>query len=1515
MRKILVAFLFILFGAGISKAQVFPVRDWCQLGSQQVNTAGLPSTTKVQGSFPSCTVTVFVHGGGLATIFADASSTPLSNPFTAQTNGQWIFYVATGRYDVQLSGGGLPNTVTFSDINVATGGAGGTGAAGIPIQTQVNNGGGPPNVFGGAGCQTFANKDTGPQNNDCDTHFRGPNPYVDATRYGVRPVTSRLAIPAISGITATVTGGSPTVTVSTTSCPFQTGNVCFVNGDGVVIQGAGATQTMTTPAAPTIAPSNANLGTSTGFGAPAPAGATTYNYKVFQCDLGGGCTAPSAAGSTNTGNANLGFQTPLAVTSATRSNDVITFNTPSQPPFGVGAMVAVSAGVGSAIVTPADLGFLGWYSVASVTGTGFTVNFTGLDTRNGAAPATTSSFTNVTVTWWNFNKVTWTNPNGTTAFRSFVCSDRASPGTYHVLGQSVLPVNPSDSTFIFGTTEFDDYGATMMQQSGTSVAGGGATGYALPWYVSDANCTGTATNDNWVTTIQSGAGTTTLTMTSNAPNSVSGQAIRFDNTPNLLAAVTANVSGFFGNPIELPFTSSGAYIFNSLVDLRTNSPTLLLPQGLISYDTILIGRTARWFGDRIPGKGSQDSFQSVSVPFIEVYVSPAVYEVSSSGSFTMSGLKIDGTQNGVGFMVDGGGAQFGGIVTDMTFTSGLGFGTDYTGMALVCRGASSQGSSCGMSLTGRSLTSSGDQTFGKSAAPAVFCVGCGKLDIDYWMTSGRTMVFLPDLGGAGGVLSIGAGDFQGSGMPLIISNDENSTNSITLGTRSVMSLDTTFNPCVVSLANGGRVSTTVVSLLSAGCFPSGQNQPNMQALSGFRMGQVFGQISYNGQSINGQNRNIVRTQTGSGLDSIMNPTNQGDYGIYKVDAAIGSGTGFPIFVDSIAPLNFSASVTAGGSVPVGTHLYSIAPVWQTNGGVGESSFLQVTTTTGNQTVNLSWTAVPGNCKGYNVYRDGTAMLATFPLVSGCTTTTFIDAQATTFGGTGPPTIPAGSATMLLPGAQGMAAATYTINAPGTGSTALSMPASTGVARSVFFPDLNVSWQTGASTPTNAISVIATNKQTAYDNFNRANGAIGSNWTFNLNNALNVSGNTVVGTSTSSGIFFNNTISPAADEFSQISVAVAPTTNTGDVVGISVRNGASGVSSAYGYTCEGNVGRAIVKDVTNAFSTIAGPTGTPTAPCVAGDALRLEAVGSSLTAFRNGVVDLTATDTSLTSGGVGLWIAQGTTAAGDNWSGGNLHPIGQLDIEQDWTQQPQHFSSMTVGPTNPVPGALSPGLYASNVTDSALTAGNCVQATTGGLLQTTAGACGTSSGTVTTTGSPASGNLTKFSGATSITNGDLSGDATTSGTLAVTVTKINGNSVPSGVAANQVLVGTAANTFSFETVPNCLDTVGQHLNYNNSTQTFTCGTSNITRTATNSSVCTTSNSSYATCSTTITWNNSGFADTNYVATCLGSGPSGFPAIVGASSQSATTITIVITNGTSNGAQSSTYSSISCIGVHN
>lgn len=60
------------------------------------------------------------------------------------------------------------------------------------------------------------------------------------------------------------------------------------------------------------------------------------------------------------------------------------------------------------------------------------------------------------------------------------------------------------------------------------------------------------------------------------------------------------------------------------------------------------------------------------------------------------------------------------------------------------------------------------------------------------------------------------------------------------------------------------------------------------------------------------------------------------------------------------------------------------------------------------------------------------------------------------------------------------------------------------------------------------------------------------------------------------------------------------------------------------------------------------------------------------------------------------------------------------------------------------------------------------------------------GTVTTTGSPANGNLAKFSSSSSITNGNLSGDVTTSGTLADTVAAIQGMTVSGTTGTGNVV---------------------------------------------------------------------------------------------------------------------------------
>jgi hypothetical protein len=95
----------------------------------------------------------------------------------------------------------------------------------------------------------------------------------------------------------------------------------------------------------------------------------------------------------------------------------------------------------------------------------------------------------------------------------------------------------------------------------------------------------------------------------------------------------------------------------------------------------------------------------------------------------------------------------------------------------------------------------------------------------------------------------------------------------------------------------------------------------------------------------------------------------------------------------------------------------------------------------------------------------------------------------------------------------------------------------------------------------------------------------------------------------------------------------------------------------------------------------------------------------------------------------------------------------------------------------------PNADSNPVQPATCTAGDFVSAVAATGVLTCATPAG--SGTVTTTGSPASGNLTQFSGATSITNGNLTGDVTTTNTLATTLVNI-----PTGTTMAGSLLATA-----------------------------------------------------------------------------------------------------------------------------
>lgn len=76
---------------------------------------------------------------------------------------------------------------------------------------------------------------------------------------------------------------------------------------------------------------------------------------------------------------------------------------------------------------------------------------------------------------------------------------------------------------------------------------------------------------------------------------------------------------------------------------------------------------------------------------------------------------------------------------------------------------------------------------------------------------------------------------------------------------------------------------------------------------------------------------------------------------------------------------------------------------------------------------------------------------------------------------------------------------------------------------------------------------------------------------------------------------------------------------------------------------------------------------------------------------------------------------------------------------------------------------------------------------------------------------------------------LGGDVTGAQNATV-VERINGTTVPVNAAANQSLITTASAVAAWKTWPDCDDTAGNHINYDNATQTISCGTSGGTASA-------------------------------------------------------------------------------------
>jgi hypothetical protein len=134
--------------------------------------------------------------------------------------------------------------------------------------------------------------------------------------------------------------------------------------------------------------------------------------------------------------------------------------------------------------------------------------------------------------------------------------------------------------------------------------------------------------------------------------------------------------------------------------------------------------------------------------------------------------------------------------------------------------------------------------------------------------------------------------------------------------------------------------------------------------------------------------------------------------------------------------------------------------------------------------------------------------------------------------------------------------------------------------------------------------------------------------------------------------YNNTF--ANDQYSQITVDVIG--GVSDAIGLMVRlSGTGATTCGYGYYAMNGTQRLFRID--NGVKTNLGSTGT--AVLNVSDVLRLEIIGTTLTAYRNGAVDTgvgtkgVATVTEYISGKAGLSGYNASSTKGDLWLGGDL----------------------------------------------------------------------------------------------------------------------------------------------------------------------------------------------------------------------------------------------------------------------
>jgi len=1201
----------------------------------------------------------------LALIYSDSGLTQaLANPTTTDGMGNYFFYAAPGQYEIEISGPQIttkqipnvvlpnaPSSPTFSGAvsafslslsgnltvngsttvigNLASGtlnlanqstppGAANSGTVNLYTKTAdkrlyyKDDTGAEIGPLGpGTGAQTnTVNTFTAAQNLDNGLHIKGPDPYNDLARYG------GYFNNAPPSTTASCTNSSTSVTLASAldfqdASKFPGTNV----GNGIVIYQCGAATGLSTPPAPTVTP----------FGVIN--GSTSYSYRFVAEDLQGGLTAASPAGTTTTGAATLGINS-VTLTNASWINTLNgenVYTCSGNCNISVNAPINISGFTGNAR-------FNGNFTVIAATPTTFTVY-----SPSSTTPSVTNDSSGGTMKVLACNILTMSSgvvPNSV---------EGSSNDT--VMRWWVYRNN----TLAFVVQARDPY----YEDCGVNIPSGNIASY-VPSAPSSS-----PVNKYLATTIVSGGGTTSILVANAAGNTVSGQTALHDNSQNLLTATTASR---FSTPVYIPvganppfnaatvFTGANANAVHILTaGLIINQPWVVRAGGLVIEGQRNNG-TSFAFGEMASLAGGGSAYPVVlQLPFNNG-------SASTGNEQTLTGV------NYVNILFNAPQMQQIAFVNDQAFM----FGLLMDNVAFVGTTSSANINIPTAVIKGptHSVIGAPGNENACSVAQVVLGAPCIRFTTQSAAVTTATVTVMAQSEINGWNME-GGTSFQFDTLPWTNSGGSGSNITGIFNIRMMKFLgEQRFGP-FIRVATAAPVSLVLKQV--------DDDAPNASVANGFidtaGMGsQVLnltaedinaglGQALVAGPAlvtIRGSALAIGTTMSGAGSTPPGGVLAYGGGGI----STAGSGTG--IQAGGISAIGYAMPQPNAPTVTVGTHgscssncvasgTYFYAIVANDVGGHNSiPSPATSATTDGTQTMTVCWVPVGGQIITSRARGNSATNLAmTDVLGSGIPGTCYTDTGSTFYSASVPQTSAANSSSF---GSYGLATTQITLTNSGFSDT---IGGTISANRTQTLPDV-----TGYVPVTSYVNA-------AYDNATRANGSIGANWTVQQN-GLNIASNQIQGTAAGA----SNTALWNVNPFSTVQFSQATITalnGTSDFPGVTVLASGSASTATY-YDCVEDSTTIFLQRVVNAGTT--NLTSTASTGAV-GDVLRLEiAPGGALICWKNGAVALTATDTQITSGAPGL-IISGNVATEKNWSGGNLHPLAQLDSEQDWTK-PQHL---------------------------------------------------------------------------------------------------------------------------------------------------------------------------------------------------------------------------------------------------